>query len=224
MGEAVMSVGQDICVNEYILQQGDYLRIFKPDTGNYFTVQVQKILENSDEKQRVQFLTLKTEAGYSAGMVLDTTFNKNAPEHEKVRATVWPKDTKELEVPDFLQSSLEERVLHKIMEFLQPFTLRNKGVYEKVVRAHLINENVLPASTTDKDMREIIGRALNLVPGRFMRKSGWIKLEHRLVANKDAVTPVSSITTAKVVDKRMLTEGIIKIIESGILGPIEWKK
>lgn len=218
-----MSKGVDVCLNEYLLQRNDYLRMLNPETMEYGWLSVHEVLDDNAEFQRVRFIVKKTAGGWVAGMSFEYTIPKNAPESEKIRATVWPPETTSLEEPDFLKYSLEEYVLHKMVEYLTPLALRNKGIQEKTFRAWLRLERVLPPDLPDKDVIAIIGRAIALAPNRFKRKSGWLRLTH-VLGDENIATPSNLVSTGRVVDKKRLLNGIIEVIESGIFGPIEWRK
>lgn len=220
-----MSKGIEVCLNEYIVKRGDMMRVYNPDEQDYFYVRVLEA-ENLDDRQNVKFIVMKTGGGYVASMTFEYIIHKDVEEKDKIRAIVWPEETSELELPEYIQSSLEEIVLHKIIEFLHPLSLRNKGTYEKVVREYLASESIIPPDLKEKDVKALIGRAIALMPHRFVRKGGWLKLAH--VAGATKTTPNNPVTVAKTVSKSKLTSAVsdfvVAIVESGILGPVEWTK
>lgn len=214
----------DVCLNGYKLQEKDYLRILNPELNDYFFVKVLRVIAETDESQKVEFLVMKTSGGYKAASVFEYEIKKFVPEKEMIRATIWPfhNEGDELAMPDYMQSSIEEHVLDRTVEFLTPHALHDKAVRESVVIEFLKREHVIPSNITLETAKKLIGRAVALVPNRFTRGNGWIKLKHTR-KSENVVTPQSIISTSKPVDKKLMLEGFVKLVESGLFGAIEWK-
>lgn len=217
-----MSKLKYIDISAFRPEVGDILVVHnKEDINDSMWAKVREVLSESDDEGLYLVEIQRTTKSFIAGTKLNYPLKRNTG---PLIGAVIPAEEKN-ETGFGVDVSLEEIVLFHILTLARPFAQQGKSVRLRDAVAYLRAHDVISEQLTDDRAKALIKRAVALRPEKIYVSGGWITQRH--IVGNTQVTPKNMATTERVVDKqrlvRTVSEFVIGLCESGVLGPIAWK-
>lgn len=206
-------------ISSFRLEVGDILMLKDADhLSKSLVAKVTKVLEDAEDYSRYTLLVMRTTDKFMAGTSFDYRLDRTTG---PIIGGVIPANKPQFS--DDIDVSVEELALFSILTYMKPFAQQGKPVKVNDLVEYLRLNNVISYEMPQEAAKKLVRRAIALRPEKLHFNYGWVKLEHIATT----ATPLNMATTERIVDKELLIKTVsnfvVGLVESGLLGNIAWK-